>query len=253
VLAPDQVHSHSLEEYRRVNVHGTENLLKECLINPVKKIICFSSSAAVGLVDNGNIDESVTCNPETDYGISKHESDIAVKRFFEEYNLPIVTLRFTHIYGPGEKRDFLKIVKLIKKGVFPIIGFGENLYPAVYKKDAINSILLALQKGKIGQLYNISDKNSYDLRLIIKSVKAELGIARLSLWVPKYPTLFFLNCLEAFGIPFPISSKNIKYVTAARRFSIEKAKTELNYEPKIDIHEGIKRTINYYKTEGLIK
>jgi len=252
VLAPDQKHTYSIEEYRQVNVQGTENLLKECLRNPVKKIICFSSSAAVGLVNSKIIDESTTCNPKTEYGISKYESDILVKRYSEEHNLPIITLRFTHIYGPGEKRDFLRIVRLINKGILPIIGFGENLYPAVYKDDAISSILLALQKGKIGHLYNISGKNSYDLRLIIKYVKSELGIVRLPLWIPKYPALFFLKCLELLGIPFPIASKNIKFVTAARRFSIEKAKKELGYSPKIDILEGIKKTIEYYKREKLI-
>jgi len=252
VLAPTQKHAYTMEDYRRVNVRGTENLLKECLKNPVKKIICFSSSAAVGLVNTEIIDENTPCHPETEYGISKYEADMLIHKYTEEYELPISTLRFTHIYGPGDMRDFLKIVRLIKKGVLPIIGFGENLYPAVYKDDAVNAIMLALEKGKAGHLYNISGNDSYDLRVIVKHVKSELGITRFPLWLPKYPTLLFLTCLEFLRIPSPIASRNIRSVTAARRFSIEKAQKELGYIPDVDISEGIQKTIQYYKREELI-
>jgi nucleoside-diphosphate-sugar epimerase len=242
----------SLRDYRLVNVGGTENLLKEVIRNPVKKMICFSSSAAVGLVDGNIIDEGIKCNPQNAYGISKYESDMVIKRHIEEHNLPIITLRFTHVYGPGDKRDFLKITKMVKKGIFPIIGFGKNLYPAVYKDDAIKSILLALDNGKAGEVYNVSYPESHDLRLIVKYIKSELGIKRFTLWSPKYPTLLFLKCLELLGINFPVTSKNIKFVTSGRQYSIEKAKKELGFIPEVDLKEGIRRTIEDYKKEGLI-
>ena len=242
----------TFNDYKTVNVIGTENLLNELTTNPVKRVVCFSSSAAVGLVKSKNITENTACNPQTPYGISKRESDLLINRCVKKLNLPIITLRFTHIYGPGDTRDFLKIVKLVKKGVFPIVGFKENLYPAVYKSDAINSILLALKNGKVPELYNISDSESHNLRLVAKFIKNELGIKRIPLWTPKYPTLLTLKIIQFLKIKFPVSHKNIQFITSGRRYSIDKAKDELGFEPRVNLKEGITKTIQWYKKEGLI-
>jgi len=252
VLGHSEETSLTIENYRFVNVQGTENLFKEIIKHPVKKIICFSSSAAVGIPNIKIIDEETKCNPQTVYGISKYESDILIKRYVKEFSLPIVTLRFTHVYGPGDIRDFLKIVKLVKNGVFPIVGFRANLYPAIYKDDAIDSILLTLKNGKEGEFYNISDSESHDMRLIVKYIKSELGIRRFPLWLPKYPTLFFLKVLELLKINFPVSSKNIKFVTSGRKYSINRARKELEFIPQVDLRKGIAKTVEYYKKEGLI-
>lgn len=242
----------TLNHYRSVNVEGTNNLLKQIQLNPVKKIICFSSSAAVGLVNSKVISEETICNPQTPYGISKYETDKLIKHYFDKWKLPIVTIRFTHIYGPGDIRDFLKIVRFVKRGIFPKIGFKKNLYPAVYKSDAVQSILLAVRKGEIGQLYNISDINSHDLKVVANLIKKELKIKRIPIWLPETLTIIVLRVLHSFKIKFPISEKNIRFITAGREYSIEKACRILGYYPKVNLETGIRRTIRWYLKEGKI-
>lgn len=241
-----------IHDYRKVNVDGIRNLLEAVKDVKLKKIVLISSSAAVGLVSEEVITENVIPNPQTPYGVSKMESDLLINEYYKKYKLPVVTVRFTHVYGPGDTRDFLKIVRMVKKGIFPIVGFGPNLYPAVYKDDAARSILLALEKGRVGELYNITDKESHDLREISSIIRTELHVKAPRLWIPRLSSIFALTLLESLGFKLPVKSKNIKFVTSARKYSIDKAREELDYSPQVSLEEGLKKTLRYYKENKLI-
>jgi nucleoside-diphosphate-sugar epimerase len=146
---------------------------------------------------------------------------------------------------------------MIKRGIFPQVGFSPNLFPAVYIDDAVSGLMLAMEKGRIGETYIISDKTSHDTRMIRKLVRKHMGINnKLYPFFPKYPMLFLFSILDKFSnktrIQFPVSRKNIQFVTAGRSFSIEKARKELGYEPMVSLDEGLKRTIEYYLQEKLI-
>ena len=145
----------------------------------------------------------------------------------------------------------------MKRGIFPQVGFRPNLFPAVYLDDALKGLVLAMEKGRIGETYIISDEVSHDLRTIRKLVRKQLGI-RNSLYpiFPKYPMLVMFTVLDWIsdktGIKFPASRKNIQFITAGRNFSIEKARKELGYEPAVSLEEGLRKTVEYYLQEKLI-
>jgi dihydroflavonol-4-reductase len=243
--------------FNAVNVQGTKNVLEECVISKPKRILCFSSTAAIGIPKVDLIDENTPLRATNPYGKSKKESDESIFSFIKKYNLPIVTICFPHIYGPGEERDFLKIIRMIKKGIFPQVGFSPNLYPSVYISDAIDAICLALKKGRVGEKYIIADDDPHDLRVIRKIVLKYLGKERKFYpIIPKYISIYFLYTMEfifsLFGTVPPIKARNLKSISAGRRLSIEKAKRELGFKPKINLEEGIRRTIEWYKKENLL-
>jgi len=243
--------------FYRTNVLGTENVLSECLISKVKLVLCFSSTAAIGISHNLRIDENTPTNPESAYGSSKKEADDVILSFYQKCRLPVVTLCFPHIYGPGDRYEFLKIVRMIKKGILPQIGFNPNLLPSVYITDAINAILLGIEKGKAGEKYLIADDNPHDIRDIRKYVLINLGINRKFYpIIPKHISIFGAYLLEYFfgliGAVPPIRAINIKSITSGRRLHIEKARKDLGFKPDVGLEEGIRKTIDWYINERLL-
>lgn len=247
----------SFEDFYTVNVLGTKNILTECRVARPKRIMCFSTTAAIGIPKVSLIDENTPLRPVSPYGQSKKEADKVIASFVKNYNLPIITLCFPHIYGPGEQRDFLKIMRMIKKGIFPQVGFSPNLYPSIYITDAVDAICLAMTKGNIGEKYIMADDDPHDLRVIRRLVLRQIGSKRKFYpFMPKYFGIAGAHLLESlfaiFGAIPPVTAKSIKSITAGRRLSIEKAQKHMKFEPKVDIEEGIKRTIGWAQKEHLL-
>lgn len=243
--------------YRSVNVQGTQNILEECISSKPKRIICFSSTAAIGMPRVPYIDEETPLQPVNHYGLSKKEAEQLVDSYILQYQLPIVTLTFPHIYGPGDIHDFYLIIKLLKKGILPQVGFMPNLLPLVYISDAIDAILLALSNGLTGEKYIIADDDPHDIRTVRRLVWSTFGINRR--WypfIPKYPGILGAYIIQflfkVMGRTAPVTGKNIKSIASSRRISVQKAKKELNFTPRTSLKEGLQRSIDWYKMENLL-
>ncbi len=245
------------QNYFDVNTRGSLNLLEYFAGSELKKFLYTTSSAALGAIPHKTVTENDFIPPVTPYGMSKYKAELSIRELAERYSIPYVMVRLTHVYGPGETRDLYSIIKMIKKGIFPQVGFSPNLFPAVYLDDAVSGLMLAMEKGRSGETYIISDKTSHDTRMIRKLVRKHLGIRnKLYPFFPKYPMLLLFSALDRLsnktGIKFPATKKNIQFITAGRSFSIEKARKELGYEPAVSLEEGLEKTIEYYLQEKLI-
>lgn len=243
--------------YSNTNIIGTENILKECITAKPKRILCFSSTAAIGRPKVANIDETTPLNPVNMYGKSKKLTDELITSFVTKYQLPVITICFPHVFGPGEIHDLLKIVRMIKKGILPQIGFSPNFLPMVHVDDAVNAICLALENGKLGEKYIIADDDPHDLRMIRKKVLKALNISRRYYpIIPQNIALFGTYVLETtyktLNQTPPIKVENIKSILAGRRLSIKKAKNELGFYPKVSFEEGINQTILWYQKNNFI-
>lgn len=243
--------------YTRVNVMGTQNLLEACRHANPGRIICFSSTAAIGRPKTDLIDEETPLEPVNLYGVSKREADRVVSRFYKMHKLPVMTICFPHVYGPGEVHELYKVIKMIKKGILPQVGFQPNHLPLVYVDDAIDAILLALDNGNFGEKYIIADDDPHDIRVIRRLVLERLGIRRR--WYPFVPEkmgVFGAYLLEILfgmaGMSPPVKVENIRSIVAGRRLSIRKAQEELGFYPKVGIQEGINRTLEWYQKEELL-
>ncbi len=245
------------EHYYDVNKTGSLNLIKQFAGSRVKNFLFTTSTASLGAISKDIVTENDFSPPIADYGKSKYAAELAIREFAEKQAIPYTMARLTHIYGPGETRDLYRMVKMMKKGIFPQIGFKPNLYPAVYIDDAVNGIIRVLERGRPGETYIITDKESHDTRLIRKYVLQYLSLKKsLYPFLPKYLSLLIFSILDIIsdmsGVKFPATRKNIQFLSAGRRFSIEKARKELGYVPQVPLKEGLRKTIEYYLQEGLI-
>ena len=133
------------EYFYSVNVTGTKNVIDACIRyqKNLKKIIFFSSTAAMGTTPE-NSNEETPLNPKTPYQRSKYFMEHAIKNL-DGRRLPWVIIRPSMVYGPGAKHtEIYRIAKFVKKGLFPVPGKGRNHIPSIYIDDMIELSVKAI-------------------------------------------------------------------------------------------------------------
>ena len=255
------VEATSEEDYLKflnMNVKGTKNLLEEFMDSSrLKKFIHFSSTAAMGFINKPILNETDDPSPHTPYQKSKRKSELIVLEAFKEKQMPTVILRPCMIYGIGGKKgEYLKFCRLMKKGLFPKVGFGDNMTPMVYVSDVADAAVLALENSIPGEVYIVSGATSVRLDDFHREVMKNIGKGGGYPFVPKSMALFGAKCIEKlcdlFGKTPVVTYRNMKSTVTDRTFDISKAENQLGYHPKVDMITGAKLTIKWYKDEGLL-
>lgn len=242
--------------FESVNVNGTMNIMKEALKAGVSRIVHCSSVAAMGICDEIPSDEKTLCKPHHPYGRSKLKAEEKVRDMVISSGLPASIIRFSMVYGPGDWRDMLKLTKLAKKGLFPKIGTKPKLTPLIHVSDAVTGLLLAAEKGVLGETYLITNKTSEKFDDIRQMILDGLGIKRFPFYVPESLALLIAEGTEKLFTMIaknpPVAKKNIESTLADRVFSIEKASLELGFNPIVKPIDGIRETVQWYKKNNWI-
>ncbi len=245
----------ALKRFVLINEGGTRNMIEACKTNDaLKKFVHFSSTAAMGPIGDPVLDETSEPKPVTPYQQSKYKSELvaldAAKKGF-----PALIARPCMVYGVGGTGAFYTYYKLMVRGKFPRVGSGQNLTPMVYVTDVAEGGVLAMERGRPGEVYLLTGAQSYpmdDVRnAIVKNAGVEVGYPKM----PKGLALFGVKMLEKIYTmrgKTPIATyENIKSSTTDRTFDISKAKSELGYAPSVGLEEGAKLTVEYFRSLGL--
>lgn len=241
-------------QFEAVNVQGTVNIMNSAFASGVKKVVHCSTVAAMGICRDLPATEESVCRPHHPYGKSKLQAEQEVLHMVREQGLPAAIIRFSMVYGPGDPRDILKLTRLAKKGLFPKVGKRTKLTPLIHVEDAVGGILAALEKGKPGEIYLITNRQSEPFDHLRKIIQESLGVHRIPLVVPEWAALSLAAIVEKTfslaGKTPPVSRKNIESTLADRVFSIEKAQKELGFNPMIDPEIGLRETVKWYRENG---
>jgi len=246
------MNNHTVTEqmFEQINVNGTINIMTEALRAGVPKVVHCSSVAAMGICADQPATEQSVCNPHHPYGRSKLRAEKEVLRLVEERGLPAAIVRFSMIYGPGDPRDILKLTRMAKKGLWPTIGSRPKLTPLIHVDDAVQGLLLAAAKGKPGEIYLITNRQSEPFDRLRRIILKSLAVWRPPIYVPEWAALGLASVLERsfslIGKQPPVGRKNIESTLADRVFSIEKTQQELGFEPVVDVEAGLAETVQWY-------
>ena len=162
-----------------VNVIGTENVLKCCAENKIKKII-FASSAAVYGDCNLVISETTNKNPMSPYGKSKLLAEQEIENFSKDYDLDAISLRLFNVYGKEDNQlgVISKFIKNISNGKSIVInGDGKQTRDFISIDDVIVAFECAIKQidGKKGNAYNIASGNSISIDKLAKMIVKKSG------------------------------------------------------------------------------
>ena len=214
------------------NVMGTVNILEAARHSGVKRIIFASTAASYGDVteDRLPIREDETLAPMSFYGLSKVTVEKYLKLYHDLYGLDYVALRFANVYGErqgdtGEGGVISIFAKRIAKDQgITVFGDGKQTRDFIYAGDIAAGIIAAMTTDKANAVYNLSNQTETSL-------------------------------LELIELMAKASGKTVEPAFAAPRegdinrsmLCNEAAVQNLNWQPKMDLAEGLARTINYFK------
>lgn len=219
----------------QTNVLGTQVLLDAALNFGVKKFIQISTDEVYGSLDaNGYFTEKTPIDPNSPYSASKASADLLAKAYHETYDLPVNITRCSNNYGPyqfPEKLIPLTILNCLSGKNIPVYGNGLNVRDWLHVDDHCTAIDAVLNKGRIGEVYNIGGNNEWTNISIVKLVIRQMS-----------------EILPESGI----SEELIEYVDDRKghdwRYAIDSSKIrdELGWRPQITFEDGIRKTILWY-------
>lgn len=225
-----------------INILGTLNLLNNCMKWGVNKFIFISSGGAIyGECSQLPVNEYHLKNPFSPYGISKHTLEHYLYYYKENLGLNFVSLRYANIYGPrqdplGEAGVISIFTQKMLNGEKPsIFGDGEQLRDYLYVEEAVEVNWLV--SNLIEEINQKKIKSPDDLAYNVGTGK---GISVNSL----YKSLSKLTNFRENPIYVPPRKGEIRKIY----LDPQKVKKELNWESKINLEEGLIKTIEWFKT-----
>ncbi len=243
--------------YEDVNVGGTRIVLEEAHAQKVKKFIYMSTCGVHGNIDNPPGGEDAPIQPADYYQQTKYDAEPLVQEYYAK-GLKTVILRPAAIYGPGDPERFFMIFKRVKKGMFPMFGNGKTYYHPLYIDNLIDACMLSMEEGKgDGEAYLIADEDYLEIKDLVVRTAQALNVEVKIPHFPVMPVVIAGHICEQICKPFKINPiifpRRVDWYRQNRAFKIDKAKKDLGYVPKVGIDEGLRRTGEWYKTEGYLK
>jgi dihydroflavonol-4-reductase len=240
--------------YREVNVGGTGRLLEAAARGGVRRFVHTSTVGVHGDVKNPPADESAPIAPDDIYQATKAEAEALALAFHKKRGLPVTVLRPGAIYGAGETR-LLKLFRAIARGRYAIVGSGRAYYHPVFVDDLVDGYLLALERSEaVGEAFIVAGPGYVTQQQLAELIARHTGGRLLPFHIPVGPVRLAAALCEAVCVPLgidpPLHRRRVEFWTKSRAFSIEKARRLLGYAPKVDLEEGVRRTVASYREQG---
>jgi nucleoside-diphosphate-sugar epimerase len=254
VAAVYRTAGHADAYYREVNVGGTLRLLEASARAGVRRFVHTSTVGVHGHVESPPASEDSPMAPGDIYQVTKAEAERAALAFGAARGLPVTVVRPGAIYGPGERR-LLKLFRAIARGRYAVVGSGKPFYHPVFIDDLVDAYLLALERPEaVGQAFIIAGPRYVSQDALAALIARASGGHVLPFRVPAWPLVAAGAVCEALLVPLgiepPLHRRRVEFWVKSRAFSIEKARRLLGYAPKVDLEEGIARTLAWYREAG---
>jgi nucleoside-diphosphate-sugar epimerase len=162
-------------------------------------------------------------------------------------------VRPSWLYGPRDRISMPRVIPALLERRAPIIGSGENYLNIIYAGDvAAGTILAANHPQAVGQAYNICSEGEVKQVDLLNTLTDALSLPRITKHVPYGLAIRFAFMQEAIARmlrrakPPTITRRAIYLIGRSTQYSTQKARTQLGWKPKVDIQEGVRRTLEWF-------
>jgi len=211
----------------RTNVEGTLNLLKYAKEKGIRHLQVSTDEVYGSLGPTGYFTEDTPLAANSPYSASKAGADLLVRAWHETYKLDTVITRCSNNYGPyqfPEKLIPLAVTNLMQGKKIPVYGKGLNIRDWLHVEDHCRGILLALEKGESGRVYNIGGSNEWK----------NIDIAKELVKIMKMDESRIEFVADRLG-------HDLRYAIDASRI-----RKELGWEPRYTFSTGLPETVKWY-------
>jgi dTDP-glucose 4,6-dehydratase len=215
------------DDFVNTNCFGTNVVMDTARRLEISRVIHIGTDEVYGSVETGSSKETDPLEPRSPYSASKAGSDLIALSYHSTYGLPVTVTRCTNNFGPyqfPEKAIPLFTTNLIDGRNIPLYGDGLNERDWLYVDDHCAGVALALEKGNVGEVYNIGAGNETPNRVLVDKL---LGL-------------------------FGVGEERVDYVTDRlghdRRYSVDIAKiTALGWARRRTLDEALEATVAWYR------
>jgi len=238
-----------------VNEGGTRAVLTAALEHGVKRAVHFSSAGVLGHVkENAPADENHALDPRDAYDRTKLAGERAALEIGRQ-GLVVVVVRPGWAYGPGDRRTF-KLIRSIARGRFLLVGRGGALQTPVYVDDLVKGALLAAEKGRAGEIYNLAGGEALTVREMVETIASACGRKLPRMRIPMGPTRLAAAVMGgAFGLigkEAPLNPSRLAFFLHPKPLAIAKARADLGYVPETEFAAGMAVTAAWGRRAGWI-
>lgn len=239
-----------MEDFIRVNVGGTVNVLDAAEEAGAERVVHLSSVVVYGYADETEQDESAyRRNVGVPYIDTKSASDrIAMRR-------GAVIIRPGDVYGPASVPWLLRPLELTQSGQAALPGKGDGQMLPVYIDDLVDSIVLAAQKGKPGTAYAVwsgEDVTFDDFFERLAQISGGSGARHLPRPVMSAAAGAVEGAFKLLRKPPRFGRHGVTLIDRRGTVSNELAREELGWEPQVRFDEGMRRSEEWLRAEGLV-
>lgn len=211
------------------NTFGVHVLLEATRKHGLERMLHVSTDEVYGSIAEGEFTEESPFRPNTPYSASKAGGDLQCRAHFQSFKTPVVVTRGGNNYGPfqyPEKLISFFAVRLLEGKKVPLYGEGEQVREFIHVMDHCEGIDAVLQKGTLGEAYNIGDKNERQnietVRVLLEETGRDMGLVK--------------------KIPDPRKGAH------DARYSMSTAKVEaLGWRPARAFDEHLRATVRWYR------
>lgn len=220
----------------QVNVQGTLNVLMAGQRHGVKRVVYASSSSVYGDSEELPKLETMPPNPKSPYAVAKLAAEQYCVVFGRLHDMTTVALRYFNVFGPRQdpNSQYSAVIPLFVKALLEgrpptIFGDGEQSRDFTFVSNVVNANLLACEADIRGpKVYNIACGGRYTLKQLYRALRDRIGV----------------DIDPVFGPPRPGDVRD-------SMAGIERIQRELGFRVEVPFEEGIKRTVEWYRSVGL--
>lgn len=243
--------------FREINVNGTVNIAKAAKQAGVKTFVHLSTALVYGFDYPEYITEEGQLTKENNpYCQTKIEAETEVLKLNSSPDFGVIILRAGDVYGPGSIPWIVRPVSMMQQKLFAYANDGQGVMNHLYIDNLVDGIFLAIEKESYGEIFNLTDGGKTSWKEYFIHLAAMEGLpAPMSL--PKEEMKLFLKVRnqgqKLFRKKADILPESVDFMSRPHAYSIDKAKSLLNYQPKVDLEEGMKRTHQWLQKTDIKK
>ncbi|MEA3407830.1 MAG: NAD-dependent epimerase/dehydratase family protein [Chloroflexota bacterium] len=247
------------EAFRQANVHGVRNILAAATRAKVDKFVHLSTTDIYGFVGKRVTEKERPAPRGFPYADSKIEAESLVWNHRRRVGLPVCVIRPGTVYGPQAHLFVTDMLEAIRNREAILIDGGHHIAGLTYVGNLVDALILAADsKVAVGEAYNVSDDSDVTWQQYLYTLA---DVAELPRPTRSHPHWFAYLLATAWENYYhltgrterpPMTRMMVETMGTDQVFSIEKAKEQLGYRPRVSFEEGMQHTAAWLRSEGLL-
>lgn len=247
------------EAFRQANVRGVRNILAAATRAKVDRFIHLSTTDIYGFPGERVTEAERPAPRGFPYVDSKIEAESLVWNHRRRVGLPVCVIRPATVYGARADLFVTNLLEAIRKREAVLIDGGRHIAGLTYVGNLVDALILAADsESAVGEAYNISDGSKVTWRQYLNALADLAELPRPTRSYPHWLAYLLATAWEDYYHLMghterpPMTRMMVEIMGTDQVFSIEKARQQLGYRPRVDLEEGMRHTGAWLRREGLL-